>query len=278
MKRLIKVLGILLAVVLGFGGYLFFDANNIRITSYDIHSPKIPSEFEGYRIAVFSDYHNAPYYEQALEKTRKQKPEVIFLTGDMINDDEREHESTKALIQGLVQIAPVYSVTGNHEMWNPGYSDFKKFLAESGVHLLNYQGVMLKKDNAYINLYGVDDFSITDDQIKDSARIKQLENFSQKWVSPSGFHILLMHRANAFPYIKDLHFDLICSGHLHGGKMQIPIISDWINEKKDNIFYYAKGLFSEGSAKMVVSRGMDRNLKMPRIFNPPEIVILTLKK
>lgn len=60
--------------------------------------------------------------------------------------------------------------------------------------------------------------------------------------------------------------------------MQIPIISDWINEKKDNIFYYAKGLFSEGSAKMVVSRGMDRNLKMPRIFNPPEIVILTLKK
>lgn len=278
MKRLIKVLAILFAVVLGFCGYLFFDANNIRVTSYDIHSPKIPSEFQNYRIAVLSDYHNAPYYEQALEKTRKQKPEVIFLTGDMINDDETEHENTKALIQGLVQIAPVYSVTGNHEMWNPNYGAFKQFLMESGVHLLNHQGVMLKKENAYINLYGIDDFSITDDTIKDSAQIKQLENFSQKWVSPSGFNILLMHRANAFPYVKDLHFDLICSGHLHGGKIQVPIISDWINEQKDNVFYYSKGLFSEGNAKMVVSRGMDRNWKMPRIFNPPEIVMLTLKK
>lgn len=278
MKKWIKILAVLLVVILGAGGYLLYDMHHIRIAAYEIHSPKIPSAFEGFRIAVFSDYHNAPYSAQALEKTRKEQPEAIFLTGDMINDDESVHENTKTLIQGLVQIAPVYSVTGNHEMWNPDYSVFKKFLTDSGVHLLNYQGAMLKKGNDYINLYGINDFSITDDMIKDSAQIKQIESFSQKWVSPSGFNILLMHRANAFPYVKDLHFDLICSGHLHGGKIQIPIVSELINEQNNNIFYYAKGLFSEGNAKMVVSRGMDRNWKMPRIFNPPEIVMLTLKK
>ena len=94
------------------------------------------------------------------------------------------------------------------------------------------------------------------------------------------FSILLSHRADIYPGIKDTGADLILSGHLHGGIVRLPFLGGIIgkNEKKSFFPYYEYGFYKEDDcAAMIVSGGCDKNPQKRRFFNPPEILLITLK-
>ena len=94
------------------------------------------------------------------------------------------------------------------------------------------------------------------------------------------FSILLSHRADLYPDIKDTGVDLILSGHLHGGIVRLPFVGGLIDkDKKVSISSeYEYGVYKEdGNATMIVSGGCDKNPKKRRIFNPPEVLVITLQ-
>ena len=99
-----------------------------------------------------------------------------------------------------------------------------------------------------------------------------------------GFNVLMFHRANLLDVFKNTDFDLILSGHMHGGQFRIPGIGGVVSPKtnfmqKGRIFFpkYFGGEYSLDDTKMIVSRGIGNPTILPRVFNRPEICSITLK-
>ena len=108
---------------------------------------------------------------------------------------------------------------------------------------------------------------------------KQIKKTAKKNAADGTLNILICHRASLYPKIKDSAVDLIISGDLHGGVARLPFIGGLVgDEEKRFLPDYTSGVYKEGdAAEMIVSRGCDYNLVKMRIFNPPDIPIITLK-
>jgi|LSQX01.2.fsa_nt_gb predicted MPP superfamily phosphohydrolase len=278
MKKFFKILGILCSVIIVLAVYILINNNTVAVTEYDISFKNLPSSFDGYKIMLVADYHNASYYTQVTSKIKVSNPDIIALAGDMISIDDKNFDNTELLIKGIKDLAPIYAVTGNHEEWAESNSEFFSFLREQGIRILQNEGVEIKRENQSIILYGLRDPIIKDAELDGSIQIESIRKFTDKWVSPDFFSILIMHRANIYPYISDLTYDLVLSGHNHGGLIELPFIGGFISPEMKLFPKYTKGVYTENSSKMIVSRGLDKNIKKLRIFNAPELVIINLTK
>ena len=128
--------GILLGIVVLVLVWLIWSNHRIQVTTYDSSSVSLPQEFDGYTIVQVSDLHNAEFGEKQsrlLEKIESQKPDLIAVTGDLIDSSHTDVEVAMEFIQGAVQIAPVYYVTGNHEVWTKEYFDLKSQIGRAHV-------------------------------------------------------------------------------------------------------------------------------------------------
>ncbi|MCT4544918.1 MAG: metallophosphoesterase, partial [Vallitalea sp.] len=157
-----------------------------------------------------------------------QKPDIIVITGDLI--DRRRYNKTNALvlIEKLVDIAPVYYVTGNHEWWSGKYEVLRKDIEKAGVNILSDDKIEIINKKEVINIIGIDDpakyykeYSKPDDgyNIIDEKIDMLLENIKGKQVT-----ILLSHRPELFELYKEKDIDLILCGHAHGGQIRLPFI------------------------------------------------------
>lgn len=89
---------------------------------------------------------------------------------------------------------------------------------------------------------------------------------------------MLSHRPERIESYKKYNFDLVLSGHAHGGQVRIPFLLNGLYAPNQGLFpKYAGGLYTHNNLNHVVSRGLSYNPKLPRIFNPPEIVIVELR-
>jgi predicted MPP superfamily phosphohydrolase len=92
------------------------------------------------------------------------------------------------------------------------------------------------------------------------------------------FKILVAHRPENIKHYREYSFDLVVSGHAHGGQVRIPYLINGLYAPNQGIFpKYAGGLYKHGSLTHIVSRGLSINPMLPRIFNPPELVIIEVK-
>ncbi len=277
--RLLKILLCIVLIVSAAFGWNLYDINHIRINNYELYSAKLPSNFNQYRIAFISDFHNAEYYEQLTQKVSSQSPDVILVGGDMVNLDEQTYDNTIALFKGLVNIAPVYMVMGNHEIYHDKLEQLKVDFGNLGVHFLNNQSTKLYKDAAYISLYGFKDPAIPDEDITKPNMLKKQLDTAKYGVDTNTFSLMVMHRANMFDVTYDLGYDLTLAGHIHGGVIRLPIVGGVLTPERDQWFpNYTKGMYYLGKSKMIVSAGLDKQKAKPRFFNPPELVMITLKK
>lgn len=249
--------------------------NGLTIEKYTIKTNKISSDI---RIVLIADLHSHIYgenQERLLDKIEKQHPDIIALSGDIVDDIE-PFLGAKLFLERVTKIAPTYYVTGNHEYWSKDIAAIKSNIKDLGITILENESLELKINDNEIVLFGIEDPDI----IKYDARFKG-ESWKQMledlWLNTDKYKILLSHRPERVESYKKYDYDLILSGHAHGGQVRIPFIINGLLAPDQGWFpKYAGGLYEYNDTKHIVSRGISYNKRLPRIFNPPEIVVIDI--
>jgi len=252
----------------------------IGTTHYNISSDRIPFSFDGYKIVQVSDLHNAVFGKDndiLLKKIHSEQPDVILLTGDLIDSNHTDVSAALEFTDAASKIAPCYYVTGNHEAWIPrtDYESMERKLLEQGIIVLHNSSVDIVREGDSISLFGVDDpsFAGAESSIQSSIVIRKLLEDVDR---TENYSILLSHRPEAFDYYATSGFDLVFCGHAHGGQFRLPLIGGIVAPNQGFFPKYDAGTYNENNMTMIVSRGLGNSIIPVRINNRPEIVAVTL--
>lgn len=262
-KSTIIILVILLISIYIISGFI----NPLIVTDYTYTSTKIPSSFDGFKIVHISDFHckDFGYQEEDLIHTiMETEPDIIVFTGDSI-DDEHTIDNYRYLLSGIYGVAPIYYINGNHEY--DYYAPYDEMLAlheEFHVIDLNDSSVVLTREDDSILLSGLD-FRNTMRGLRSGI----------DYANTSIFNILLYHGTDRFDGIAPYNYDLVLSGHTHGGLVCLPFVGGIITNQKEFFPKYDSGVFTVGNSTMISSRGLG-NASVPRFHNPREVVTVTL--
>lgn len=273
-KRLKRALSISILLLLTI--FLYLQNNSIVITKYNYKNTLLPKSFNGLKILHVSDLHNKEFgknQKKLLAKMKGLEPDVIFITGDLIDSNRIHMDIAMEFISQAVNIAKVYYVTGNHEKWSGIYLKLKTQLYKAGVNILDNEKLLLERDGESIVIAGImdPDFSNADILWEEQLKIL-LENSEEK------FHILLSHRPEFFDIYVEDGFDLVFSGHAHGGQFRFPLLGGFYAPGQGFFPKLTSGMHKKGNTTLVISRGLG-NSKIPiRLFNRPELILVTLQK
>ena len=250
----------------------------LTVSRYEIAISGLPESFRGFRIVQVADLHCARFgdeQELLCEKIRDLNPDIIVITGDMTDQTILDPEPTRELCEAFSGEIPMYAVLGNHDLWI-AKSDVRALLdiyKACGVTVLRGDTVPLTIGADTIYLHGEDDPAHWGN---DTVRFLKENPIGLSPVDGS-VNLLLYHRANAFPAISDAGFDLIIAGHMHGGQVRIPLVGGLVSPTREFFPDYTAGLYQENGTQMVVGRGLGNAVSVPRIFNAPELVLITLQ-
>ena len=260
--------------------FVYWDNTALRTDSLTYTSTALPTEFDGLRIVQLSDLHNREFgknNQRLYAAVEQAAPDLIFLTGDLVDEyAEAPIPYAKAVGKALSAIAPTYYVTGNHE-WahgNAAVEELKTVLRESGVTVLSNQFVPLERNGQTIFIAGIDDPNGYADQTTPEELAAKL--YAQQ---EDPFWLLLAHRNNRFArQYSLLGADLVCSGHAHGGIVRLPGTDGLFSHDLDLFPSYTAGLYEENGSVLFVTRGLGNSGPSFRVFNRPEIAVLTLRR
>ena len=275
-----KLIPIILISLLLIVCALLVDSNLRLVTSeYGLFYSNLPAEFDGFRITVLSDIHAAEFgrnNKRLIKKVWGTAPDIIAITGDLIDGDKSPTTYEQLAIAGrlaseLIEIAPVYYITGNHD-WNSGAArQLITILEECGVAVLRNSYTLLEEGGVSIVLAGTDDPNGPADIVKPRAFVESIMA-----AEGSRFKILLEHRNNHLQLYSELGVDLILSGHAHGGIVRLPFTDGLIGPSRDFLPTYTSGVYPMGTSNMVVSRGVGNHTGWPRFLNNPQVVVVEL--
>ena len=268
------VLTILIAV------YLYWSNNSLTVGRYYVSPENLPQSFDGYRIVQISDLHNKDFGGRLIKKIRELNPDITVITGDIIDSYHTEPETALEFVEKAVGISPVYYITGNHESrLNDIYPDFRKALEKLGVTVLDGRGVTLEKDGAEIFLAGMDDLTFFGSSTLNENTIEFKETLFEL-ASEKGERtgILLSHRPEIFDTYAESGFEIVLTGHAHGGQIRLPFVGGILTPNQGFFPEYDAGIFQKGNTSMIISRGLGNSLFPFRIGNRPEIVVCELEK
>lgn len=279
MSKKIKRSVLLIATLVGCIIFLYLQNNLISITEVKITSSKIPSSFKGYKILQISDLHNKQFGDNQdvlIQKIKSIDPDIIAITGDLIDSKSYDAEVSMQLIREIVKKYPVYFVTGNHEQWSGKYNRLEKELKKYDVNVLRNQHVGIRKGEQEINLLGIDDPEfVTGNRDEGNIIIDEIKKAKIE-MQPDRYNVLLSHRPEFLTEYADEQIDLVLSGHAHGGQVRLPFIGGLVAPNQGVLPKYTAGLYVEQSTSMVVSRGLGNSIIPQRILNRPEIVVVQL--
>ncbi|MEG2016959.1 MAG: metallophosphoesterase [Clostridium sp.] len=271
------------AAVVGAG--LYYGNNHIEVSRYDISSCKIPMAFNGYKIVQLSDLHSKTFGKdnrRLIEVIDKEGPDIVVMTGDMINSFEEEFQVFLDLVEGLKKYK-VYFVEGNNET---KLSKAKKLglikeMKNRGVEILDNEKVRLTKGGSFIGLYGVWCELCYYKEIKSGYRKDtyfQKKNIEKAlgYSDRKEFNILLAHNPLYFDTYAKWGADLILSGHIHGGLVRIPGVGGLLSPERRFFPKYSEGQYEIKGSKLIVNRGLGGKPLLPRVFNRPEISVIVL--
>ena len=275
----------LLYLLLGFvllTCFFYFQNNSIVTTEYNFSSNKVPQNFIGYKIVQLSDLHSKSFGNNQrglVTKVKKVNPDLIVFTGDLIDSDRYDEKISLTLMEKLVQIAPVYYVTGNHEWWSGKFNSLEDKLKDTGVQVMRNTVEEIIIGNDKIQIIGIDDPAKLNESYAERAIVEEDITNSIKGLEEGvNFKILLSHRPELFSLYTQYEFDVVFSGHAHGGQVRIPFIGGLVAPNQGLFPEYSSGMHDADNATMIVNRGLGNSIIPLRVFNRPEIVVVTLKR
>lgn len=265
-------------------------AHDYRIRRTSIKLPNLPKEFDGIKIAQLSDIHSGSFFNKTavkggVEMLLKEKPDVIFFTGDLVNNESSEVKNYIDVFDKLKAPYGVFSVTGNHD-----YGDYQRWPSEKAKNE-NFKSLMeahrtmgfdlLMNEHRFIEING-EKIAILGNENWGGRGFRQSGKLDQAHAGTeeAKTKILLSHDpshwdAQVRPLYPDI--DLTLSGHTHGFQFGVEIGGfKW--SPSQYAYKQWAGLYKEGSQYLYVNRGYGYLGYPGRIGMPPEITILELKR
>jgi predicted MPP superfamily phosphohydrolase len=244
-----------------------FDAR-LKVSYINIENDKITTPI---RFAVVTDLHSCYYgknQKTLINAIEKENPDAVLLVGDIL-DDKRSDKNSEIFIENISDKYPCYYVSGNHEARSGKIDDFKTFLLKHNVNVLTNEVNKVVIDGQTIQIAGIDDPS---DGGSVETRLKEIADTTDF----STVSVLLSHRPEFIDEYNKYAFDLIVSGHAHGGQWRLPFVDFSLLAPGQGLFpKYTSGLYDLQNGKIAVSRGLARESTIiPRIYNRPEILII----
>ena len=269
------VAAVLIALVI----WIAWGNTALELNTYAVTSSRLPQSFDGYRIAHISDLHNAEMgegNEKLLVMLREADPDMIAITGDLIDSRNTNVEIALQFAQEAMKIAPCYYVSGNHEARVNEYEELKTGLKSAGVIILEDTQTEISIEGQTITVIGINDPSFQTDYLFGDAETVVSSKLSELHTDRDGFTILLSHRPELFDTYTDHDVDLVLSGHAHGGQFRLPFIGGVIAPNQGLFPEYDAGIYTDGNTNMLVSRGVGNSILPFRLNNRPEVIIIEL--
>ena len=278
MKRRVIVLIIAAVLVPALLIWLLWANSSPAATQVTVASGALPEAFEGFKIAHVSDLHNAVFgrkNEKLLSLIRAAKPDIIAITGDLIDSRHTDIDSALAFVEAAAEIAPVYYVTGNHES-RLDFDEIEPRLIAAGARVLRNEAEDIGRGGERIRLAGIDDPSFI--RTGGTAEERAAAELEQLGDGGGTFTVLLAHRPELVEVYAEYGAGLVLSGHAHGGQVRLPLLGGLYAPGQGLLPEYDSGLYSLGETQMVVSRGLGNSVAPLRVNNRPELVVVTLSR
>lgn len=279
-----SIIGIVFIGVIVF--FLQFSNHSVMLSEYIYHSDRIPKAFCGFKILQVSDLHGdlpKRKYNKLLQMINDAKPDIIVFTGDAIDYVHyKNFQMSIAFAEEMAKNFIVYYVTGNHEyMHKECYEIIKEYENIDNLKVLHDEMVIIQKDGQQISLFGVDDpYAIYGGDIPSKYATptdKFLEKFHGLFCVPQEFSILLSHRPEFFEEYVKKKYDLVFVGHAHGGQWWMPFVGGFIAPDQGLFPKYVRKKYVKEHTTMYVSRGLGNSVVPFRLFNRPELLLVTLQ-
>jgi len=256
--------------------YLYID-NNVAMSSYyRLQSDKLTAGTD-YRITFVSDLHNKRFgknNKKLADIIKKASPHAVIIGGDAVSGMRKDYlGGLKELVASLGGEYPLYFAQGNHERAYP-FTAVKSDIESMGITFLYNNCIDVQDNELPITVYGLPDKAILNKNSISSAFDK---------INKNNCNILLMHRPDGFKHAAECGFDLVLSGHVHGGFIRLPFIGGLLSPNRTFLPKYDSGTYNIGNSTLVVSRGLGTADNYPlfnhlplRINNPPELVFIDI--
>ncbi len=278
--KLIATASVSAVLIISIITWLIWGNTALMVSEYVIENEKIPESFNGYKIVQISDLHNAEFgdeNEELIELINQQEPDIIVITGDLIDSRNTDIDVAIEFCKQAIKIAPIYYVNGNHEARIAGYNELESTILEFGVIILNDEKTTLTIGNDSITLIGVQDpdfsgYGWFDDYSGDIVDVT-IDSFD---LDEESFVVLLSHRPELFDVYVVNEIDLTFTGHAHGGQIRIPFIGGLYAPNQGFFPEYDAGVYEENGSVMVLIRGLGNSIFPLRVNNRPEVVVAVL--
>ncbi|HHT50346.1 MAG TPA: metallophosphoesterase [Eubacteriaceae bacterium] len=278
MKKKLKIIILLVIISILLIGFTIKQNNDITITYLKYIDYYVPEDFQSYKILHVSDLHNKRFgrkQSKLLEKVEFINPDIILVTGDLIDSRHTNLKIAMDFVKGAIKIAPTYYVPGNHESRIKNYPDISYRLSSQGVNVLENDYAVLEKHSSQLALMGLldPDFSHEEDYNYIDKNLESLTKDNER-----RFTILLSHRPELIDLYAKYQVNLVFAGHAHGGQIRLPFIGGLIAPDQGLFPKYTEGMYKMEKTAMVVSRGLGNSIFPIRLFNKPELVVIELGK
>lgn len=270
------------AGALGLAAFCKWQNNGITVTRIDYKTPKLGTSEDGFRIVQISDFHSKRFGKdqgKIIEKVREEQPDLIVITGDLVDSRRGNIEAAMSFVRGIISFAPVCYVAGNHEIRMKEYRQICAGLKETGVTILENEGITIPCGGKGIRLIGLPDPSAISGTQGDFEEwvLDEIKRVVQRERRDGMFNVLLIHRPELFGLYSSCGVDLVFCGHAHGGQVRLPYLGGIIAPNQGFFPEYTEGVHREGKTTMIISRGIGNSLAPQRVWNRPEIISVAIR-
>lgn len=285
MKRWKIVMIVIFAILVIWTGFQVYRSYyGLQVSTYSVESEKIS---EPIRFVALSDQHDHLFGEMnelLIEKVLECEPDLLFLDGDMINEDSEDCDELCAFIENIVGYMPVYFALGNHELvYMETHPELIEQLEDAGAVVLDetytdieVKGQKIRIGGLYNFAFALDGYDSTNPETMDPDLYEFLTDFQDI----EAYKIMLAHRPESFILGEaptTWNIDLVVSGHAHGGQVVLPFLGPLWAPEQGYFPKCVKGIHEYETLTMAVTSGLSSEWQlMPRFNNPPEIMLIEL--
>lgn len=271
--RKLLIAGLIIGIILGLA-YLYNrnQIMNFKVRRINLRSDKITSTI---KITQISDFHSNDSIDmdRLSAEIRDFNPDIIVLTGDIIDRQDKELIVARKLIDSIKSFGKnIYFIKGNHEVDNTLYNQLKAIIESSGIKVLEDDISLVEIKGNYINIIGLSYFDDRNVQIYRNI-YKNITESSYMYA----FNLLLVHSPNKIRGLIDGREDLILSGHTHGGQIRIPLIGSIIAPGQGFLPELDKGLYKIDNSILYIDSGLGNSFLPIRALNPVQFTNITIE-
>lgn len=281
------LINVVLISILLFLIYVLWANHHVQLTTYEYRNTKLPKAFDGYRIVQLSDIHGDLPGDKAariIQAVRQAKPHIVVITGDVVDhvhNHEEQFGRAKELVKSLGEEFQCYYVTGNHEYMHPECETIISYIEQhTKICVLHDTSILLEREGQHVRLWGLDDpYALYKGKVppKYMTPKQEFKEYLKGFVlEQSEFHILLSHRPEFFEEYVECGFQLVFTGHAHGGQFRGPFGLCAIAPDQGLFPRLTQKKHSQKDTTMFISRGLGNSVVPVRLFNDPEIIVVEL--